>query len=547
MTAEEEVWLKAELLRRAASRFEQAEMWRDAAECWADLGQPGRAGELYARGGHLHLAAPALLAAGRNAEALDLYRTWETSLPASDLPNRVKALLGQAACCLLPPPPEGSGPVLSEVEGVRAYRQARALLEAAQEQDHLAAARCWTALAEYGHQMGRFNLLHEGYELALAHYEKTAAVAEKIATGRAYLAAARDWNDRLVVQSLEERLAAWGDWPGETEAPAWQQQQALIEQHPFRDGGRDVLHFTTPEQWAAWRKLAEMENKPEADDYLRSLAPPDMIYIPPGPFLMGTTEEEVTALLETAKDWERELIESEKPQHELWLRGYYIDRYPVTNAQYRQFVEAGGYRQQEYWTEAGWAEKESKNWQEPRYWDDERFNGDKQPVVGVSWYEAVAYARWAGKVLPGEAEWEKAAGWNPVAGQKRKYPWGDEWDEDKSNSGGKHEQTTDVGSYPEDQSAYGLLDVGGNVFEWCSTRWRDEAGKQYEYPYDDQDGREDLAGGNEVWRVVKGSPWWGSSDDARKWERCGFRFWNYPRYRNDIWGFRCLTPDVISP
>ena len=193
----------------------------------------------------------------------------------------------------------------------------------------------------------------------------------------------------------------------------------------------------------------------------------EMVLIPAGEFLMGTSEARAQGL---AGQGGQDFFSRETPQHRVYQPDFYMDRYPVTNAQYRQFIEAGGYETEAYWTEAGWTRKEQENWQQPRLWDDARFNGDRQPVVGVSWYEALAYARWAGKILPGEAQWEKAAGWDPAARQKRKYPWGDAWKEDKGNIGNKHEQTTDVGSYPEDQSAYGLLDVAGNVREWCRTR-----------------------------------------------------------------------------
>jgi formylglycine-generating enzyme required for sulfatase activity len=231
--------------------------------------------------------------------------------------------------------------------------------------------------------------------------------------------------------------------------------------------------------------------------------------------------------------------DNEKPQHEVWLAGYYIDRYPVTNEHYRAFLEAGGYEQREFWSEAGWAKKEEQNWTEPRFWDDESYNQPRQPVVGVSWYEALAYARWAGVMLPSEAHWEKAAGWDPVAKHKRKYPWGDAWEESKGNWGGKHDAPTPVGQYPEDRSAFGLLDVAGNVYEWTSTRYQ-------EFPYDGQDGREDISG--QVRRTLKGCADWSDSiDDAKGYARCGYRARYDPWYRFFNRGFRCMIPHAFSP
>jgi hypothetical protein len=141
----------------------------------------------------------------------------------------------------------------------------------------------------------------------------------------------------------------------------------------------------------------------------------ELVTIPAGPFLMGSSGAD-----EQARD-------KEKPQHELILPDYQIGKYPVTNAEYARFVEAGGYKEKSWWTEAGWMEKEKPRlanapWTEPRLWHNSRFNRSNQPVVGVSWYECMAYCLWLSEVwrvegkiaademvrLPTEAEWEKA-------------------------------------------------------------------------------------------------------------------------------------------
>ncbi|MCP4422362.1 MAG: SUMF1/EgtB/PvdO family nonheme iron enzyme, partial [Chloroflexi bacterium] len=133
------------------------------------------------------------------------------------------------------------------------------------------------------------------------------------------------------------------------------------------------------------------------------------------------------------------LMGSEKEQHTLYLPAYYMERTPVTNGQYRRFMEAGGYANPDYWTEAIVANRwkngqyiyfDGKLFVQPRYWDDKKWNGDDQPVVGVSWYEALAYARWAGKRLPTEAEWEKAA----RGEDGRIFPWGNKWQAKHANS-----------------------------------------------------------------------------------------------------------------
>jgi formylglycine-generating enzyme required for sulfatase activity len=216
-----------------------------------------------------------------------------------------------------------------------------------------------------------------------------------------------------------------------------------------------------------------------------------MIYVPPGPFVMGG---EYGFPVQIARLEE----------------GFFINRYPVTNAEYRRFVEAGGYGKREYWSDEGWQRKQREKWTEPRYWDHTKWNQPDQPVVGVSWYEAEAYARWAGGRLPTEVEWEKAA--RGVDG--RQYPWGDGFDPSKCNtreSGiGK---TTPVGEYSaKGDSPYGAADMAGNVWEWCAD-WYDE---------------------NEDAKVLRGGSW-----SYYRWvARCPYRTGNDPRPRLDLVGFR---------
>ena len=163
-----------------------------------------------------------------------------------------------------------------------------------------------------------------------------------------------------------------------------------------------------------------------------------------------------------------------------------IGKYPVTNHQYRCFVEAGGYGDEQWWSEEGWQYKELYQWQEPRWWDDARFNRAGWPVVGISWYEAEAYCRWLtafwrknNKIteaevvrLPTRAEWEATA--RNKHGQE--YPWGaTDFDPacantEESNLG----QTTPVDMYPAGRSADGVWDMAGNVFEWTADRHEED-------------------------------------------------------------------------
>ncbi len=225
-----------------------------------------------------------------------------------------------------------------------------------------------------------------------------------------------------------------------------------------------------------------------------------MVYVPPGPFVMGG---ERGLPLQIARLEE----------------GFFINRYPVTNAQYRCFVEAGSYDERECWSDEGWKWKQREKWTEPRYWDDPEWNQPDQPVVGVSWYEAEAYAHWAGGRLPTEQEWEKAA--RGIDG--REYPWGDGFDRNRCNSEeSRIGKTTSAGRYsPGGDSPYGVADMAGNVWEWCADRH-------------DKD---------KTYRVLHG----GSFDDLCDYARCARYRSNLPDFRFRSYGFRVVVSPISSP
>ncbi|NCC35438.1 MAG: hypothetical protein EOM24_26010, partial [Chloroflexia bacterium] len=218
---------------------------------------------------------------------------------------------------------------------------------------------------------------------------------------------------------------------------------------------------------------------------------PTLVEIPAGSFLMGSSDVDPLA------------NDNEKPQHILNLPDYWIGKTEVTNAQFRPFVEGDGYTNRAYWTETGWAWRQENNITRPAYWDDPTWNGDEQPVTGISWFEAVAYVRWLSEQtghefrLPTEAEWEKAA----RGTDGRIWPWGNTWDGAKLNSNGIVGQTTPVGQYPDGTSPYGILDMAGNVWEWCATQY----GKHYPYQQKDE-WKEAYIEGNAV-RVLRGGSW----------------------------------------
>lgn len=153
----------------------------------------------------------------------------------------------------------------------------------------------------------------------------------------------------------------------------------------------------------------------------------------------------------------------EKPMREVHLSAFWIDIYPVTNARYALFMTAQGYEEAAWWTRSGWEWKESQKIRQPAQWGKPGWDGRDQPVAGVSWYEADAYARWAGRRLPSDAEWEKAA----RGTDGRRYPWGEDWPTaDRVNFALHVGRTTPVGLYPAGASPYGCHDMAGNVNNW---------------------------------------------------------------------------------
>jgi len=265
----------------------------------------------------------------------------------------------------------------------------------------------------------------------------------------------------------------------------------------------------------------------------------NLVYIPAGTFLMGTSDQQVDRLAlmdDLAKTWkEKGHFCREKSQHPVFLESYYIGKFPVSVREYREFVNADGYQQMLYWTTAGWIWRETKKRNYPDFWDDEKWAGDANlPVVGVSWYEALAYCRWlsdrTGKPcrLPTEAEWEKAA----RGEDDRLYPWGNTFDIRLCNTRASgHNRTQPVGLYsPQDESPYGCAEMAGNVSEWTLSQYKP-------YPYEDDDGRNDEEGETE--RVIRGGAWYKPALRAR----VSARGMNDPFFVDLDVGFRCVLAD----
>ena len=273
--------------------------------------------------------------------------------------------------------------------------------------------------------------------------------------------------------------------------------------------------------------------KPEAQVELPigGAAGEEMVPIPGGPFVMGTDD----------RAW---ALDNERGAHVVDLPGFLIDKTPVTNSAFAQFVEDGGYEKPEFWDSAGWeyikregisAPKHwcndgSHNWCTQRFDVDEPVNPDA-PVMHISWYEADAYARWAGKRLPTEAEWEKAASWDPATETKRLYPWGDEPPtQELANLDQLSFRPAEVGAYPKGASAYEVLGLIGDVWEWTATDFCAYPGFEA-FPYKEYS---EIFFGPD-YKVLRGGSW--ATRPAAM--RNTFRNWDFPIRRQLFCGFRC--------
>ncbi|MDP9793892.1 iron(II)-dependent oxidoreductase [Catenuloplanes nepalensis] len=252
------------------------------------------------------------------------------------------------------------------------------------------------------------------------------------------------------------------------------------------------------------------------------------VLIPPGPFTMGTDVE----------PW---ALDNERPAHQVHVPAFFIDAAPVTNARYAEFIAAGGYDDPRWWGEDGWAYRVKAGLVAPAHWNPDgetytRFGRTErivpdEPVVHVCWYEARAFARWAGRRLPTEAEWEKAARFDPATGRSRRFPWGDDPPEARhANLGQRHLRPAPAGAYPEGASPLGVHQLIGDVWEWTSSDFHGYPGFRA-FPY--REYSEVFFGPDH--KVLRGGSF--GTDAAAC--RGTFRNWDYPIRRQIFSGFRC--------
>ncbi|HEY4000192.1 MAG TPA: SUMF1/EgtB/PvdO family nonheme iron enzyme, partial [Candidatus Xenobia bacterium] len=238
-----------------------------------------------------------------------------------------------------------------------------------------------------------------------------------------------------------------------------------------------------------------------------------MVFVPGGEFWMGSDDKD----------------DNERPMHKMLVEDFYIDPIPVTNRQYLAFVQETGYQTEAEELGRGWIwvnewkEVDRASWRYPTGPGSTIDDKLDHPVVLISWNDAQAYCQWAGKRLPSEAEWEKAA----RGTDGRRWPWGNEWDKSRLNSGEAGPGcTSSVNHYPQGRSQYGCMDLAGNVWEWVQDCYR---------PYPGNNGSDEDFG--DKYRVLRGGSWDSFGHNAR----CANRTRNLPRACVNVNGFRCAS------
>jgi gamma-glutamyl hercynylcysteine S-oxide synthase len=253
------------------------------------------------------------------------------------------------------------------------------------------------------------------------------------------------------------------------------------------------------------------------------------VLVPGGPFVLGVNGSD-----------EPFSLDNERPAHVVDVPAFRIGRVPVTNGEWQQFIDDGGYAQSRWWSARGWEHRKNADLSAPQFWHVDnrtrtRFGHVEEipadePVQHISYFEAEAYAAWAGARLPTEREWEKACAWDPQRSMRRRFPWGSEEPSPAyANLGGDALRPAPVGAYPRGASAYGVEQMLGDVWEWTSSELAPWPGftpmiyDRYSEPF---------FGGD--YRVLRGGSWAVESNIVRP----SFRNWDHPYRRQIFSGLR---------
>jgi iron(II)-dependent oxidoreductase len=303
----------------------------------------------------------------------------------------------------------------------------------------------------------------------------------------------------------------------------------MVLQHEYQHN-ETMLQTLQLKRGRPYSPAARFESPLEASEMVAVREPGAMVEFPGGPVEIGTDDRSAA-------------YDNERERHTIQLPPFWIDRNPVTNADFMSFIAAGGYSAQKYWSEAGWEWLERSGARAPMYWswgadgwctrsmDKTGPVPPSHPVCHVSYYEAEAYARFAGKRLPTEFEWEAAASWDPSNEAQLSYPWGDQPPSGElANVDQLSFGTRPVGSYPRNVSPLGCYGMIGDVWEWTSSDFGPYPGFQ-SFPY--QEYSQAFFGSE--YKVLRGGSWATRPGAIRN----TFRNWDYPIRRQIFSGFRC--------
>jgi iron(II)-dependent oxidoreductase len=333
---------------------------------------------------------------------------------------------------------------------------------------------------------------------------------------------------RSTMAEIRERVLAQlgdADLEGSNELLRGGYVYHMVLQHEYQHG-ETILQTLQLKQGTPYRP-AGRRPVPAGRDLAADGA---MVRFPGGSVRVGTDDRAVA-------------YDNERPRHAVQLKPFWIDVTPVTNQAYLAFMDAGGYRRREWWSEAGWAWLQESGVSSPKHWE---LSGNawttrtmdavqpldpRRPVCHVCWYEAEAFANHAGKRLPTESEWEAAAGWDPLTGESRPYPWGEEPPTaELANVDQLAFGTAPVGAYERNRSPIGCYGMIGDVWEWTASDFGGHPGFRA-FPYAEYS--EAFFGTD--YKVLRGGSWATRPGAIRN----TFRNWDYPIRRQIFSGFRC--------
>ena len=300
----------------------------------------------------------------------------------------------------------------------------------------------------------------------------------------------------------------------------------MVLQHEYQHN-ETMLQTLQLKQGAPYRPLARVD-VPASPSKVAGRG--EMVRFPGGAAEIGTDDRSAA-------------YDNERPAHTVELAPFWIDAHPVSNQDFLVFIAAGGYESREHWSDAGWRWRTESGARAPKYWNltdglwttrsMDRIGpvDPAHPVCHVTWYEAEAFARYAGKRLPTEVEWEAAASWEPAAGRKRRYPWGDALpDRTLANVDQLTFGTAPLGAYARGVSPIGCHGMIGDVWEWTASDLAPWPGFE-SFPYKEYS---EAFFGPE-YKVLRGGSWATRPGAVRN----TFRNWEYPIRRQIFSGFRC--------